>query len=248
MLVLVSPAKSLDFKTKFNCDVKTLPKFLKESEILAKNMKNFAIQDLENLQKISENLAELNFLRWQNFAKNEKRQALLAFDGDVYAGIEKEKYKKSDFEFAQKNLRILSGLYGILRPLDLIAPYRLEMGTDFRKYNFIVKNLYEFWGDKIANELEKSPNEVIINLASNEYFSAVNEKKLGKKVINIDFKDKKNGELKIIGINAKKMRGKMTNHIILNRISKIEELMNFKAMDYVFDKKSSSPNHLIFVR
>ncbi len=247
MLILISPAKSLDFQTKFNCDVKTEPKFLKESEILAKNMQNFSISDLEKLQEISTNLAELNFSRWQNFSKAEKRQALLAFDGDVYAGIAKEKYQKDDFEFAQKNLRILSGLYGLLRPLDLVSPHRLEMGTDFKNHKFISKNLYQFWGDKIANELEKLPNKLIVNLASNEYFSAVNPKKLSKKIINIHFKDYKNGALKIIGINSKKMRGQMTNHIILNRISEIEKLKNFSASNYVFDEKLSGENELVFV-
>jgi cytoplasmic iron level regulating protein YaaA (DUF328/UPF0246 family) len=248
MLILISPAKSLDFQTKFNCQLQTAPKFFKESEILAKNMQNFSIQDLENLQKISTNLAELNFSRWQNFAKSERRQALLAFDGDVYDGIEKEKYQKDDFEFAQENLRILSGLYGILRPLDLIAPYRLEMGSEFKNYNFIAKNLYQFWGDKITDELEKLPNQTIINLASNEYFSVVDVKKINKKIINIHFKDYKNGELKIVGINSKKMRGQMANHIILNRISAVEKLKNFSASNYTFDEKLSGENELVFVR
>lgn len=248
MLIVISPAKSLDFETKFNCKIQTKPKFEKEALQLAEALKKFSQKDLEDLQGISPKLAELNFARWKNFSKNEKRQALLAFDGDVYAGIEKEKYKEADFEFAQNHLRILSGLYGILKPLDLIAPYRLEMGTDFRKFKFLAKNLYEFWGNKIVEELEKSPEKEIINLASQEYFEVVNLKKLKKKVINIHFKDRKNGALKTIGINSKKMRGEMTNYVIKNKIDNVEKLKKFSSENYVFDAKLSRENEWVFVR
>ncbi len=173
---------------------------------------------------------------------------MLAFDGDVYDGIEKEKYKAADFEFAQEHLRILSGLYGLLRPLDLIAPYRLEMGTNFGKFKFIAKNLYEFWGDKIATELAKSEESEIVNLASEEYFSAINLKKLNKKVINIHFKDRKNGALKTIGINSKKMRGLMTNHAIVNKIEDVKKLQKFSANDYKFSKENSSEKDWVFIR
>lgn len=248
MLIVISPAKSLDFDKKFNCEISTKPIFKKESEVLAKNMQEFCEKDLGNLQEISSKLAELNFARWQNFEKNETRQALLAFDGDVYAGIEKEKYTAKDFEFAQEHLRILSGLYGLLKPLDLIAPYRLEMGTDFRKFKFISKNLYEFWGDKIALELAKSKEKELINLASEEYFSAINLKKIDKKIINIHFKDEKNGALKTIGINSKKMRGLMTNHAIVNKIEDVKKLQKFSAMNYVFSQDNSSENNWVFIR
>ena len=248
MLIIISPAKSLNFDKKFNCEIFTKPAFEKESKILAENMQKFSEKNLENLQKISPKLAELNFERWQNFNQNKTRQALLAFDGDVYDGFEKDKFKKADFEFAQNHLRILSGLYGLLKPLDLMAPYRLEMGTDFQKFKFISKNLYEFWGDKIANELEKSKESEILNLASQEYFAAINLKKLQKKIINIHFKDEKNGALKTIGINSKKMRGLMANYAILHRIEDAKKLQKFSAMNYVFSKELSTPNNWIFVR
>lgn len=248
MLIVISPAKSLDFDNKFNCKISTKPSFQKESEILAKSMQKLDEKDLESLQEISAKLAELNFTRWKNFEKNETRQALLAFDGDVYAGIEKEKYSAKDFEFAQEHLRILSGLYGLLKPLDLIAPYRLEMGTDFRKFKFIAKNLYEFWGDKITLELTKSKEKELVNLASQEYFSAINLKKLNKKIINIHFKDRKNGALKTVGINSKKMRGLMTNHAILNKIEDVKKLQKFSANDYKFSKENSSENDWVFIR
>lgn len=248
MLIVISPAKSLDFESKFNCQISSQPKFNKEAEILAGEMKKFSNKDLQKLQEISEKLSDLNFSRWQNFKKSEERQALLAFDGDVYAGIEKEKYQKADFEFAQNHLRILSGLYGILKPLDLIKAYRLEMGTEFKKFKFINKNLYQFWGDKIADFLQKESGQTIINLASQEYFSAINLKKISKKIINIEFKDRKNGALKTIGINSKKMRGLMTNFVILNKITEAEKLKKFSAMNYVFDKKLSDENNWVFVR
>jgi cytoplasmic iron level regulating protein YaaA (DUF328/UPF0246 family) len=248
MLIVISPAKSLDFETQFNCKISSEPKFEREAQQIVGELKKLLQEDLEKLQAISPKLAELNFLRWQNFKENKTRQALLAFDGDVYSGIEKEKYKATDFEFAQNHLRILSGLYGILKPLDLISPHRLEMGTDFKKFKFLTKNLYEFWGDKIVNELENSPEKELINLASQEYFDAVNLKKLSKKVINISFKDKKNGALKIIGINSKKMRGLMTNYAVVNKIDQAEKLKKFSAMNYVFDTKLSTENEWVFVR
>jgi cytoplasmic iron level regulating protein YaaA (DUF328/UPF0246 family) len=248
MLILISPAKSLDFERKFDCKISSLPKFSQEAEILAAELRKLSTEDLEALQKISKNLAELNFNRWQNFKKNDARQALLAFNGDVYNGIEKERYREEDFEFAQSHLRILSGLYGILRPLDLIKAYRLEMGTGFKKSQFFVKNLYEFWGDKIADEIERDGANEIINLASQEYFSALNLKKLSKRVIHISFKDRKNGILKTIGINSKKMRGLMTNHVILNKVDKVEKLKKFSAMGYIFAAELSNENNWIFVR
>lgn len=248
MLIIISPAKSLDFDKKFNCEISSKPIFKKESEILVKNMQNFSEKNLENLQEISAKLAKLNFDRWHNFNQNKTRQALLAFDGDVYDGFEKDKFKKADFEFAQEHLRILSGLYGLLKPMDLIAPYRLEMGTNFGKFKFIAKNLYEFWGDKIALELAKSKESEIVNLASQEYFAAVNLKKMNKRIIDIHFKDEKNGALKTIGINSKKMRGAMANYAILQRIENAEKLKKFSAMNYVFSPENSAQNNWVFVR
>lgn len=246
MIILLSPAKSLDFSTKFDCSKHSSPVFLKEVEIIIKLIKKFSVADLKKLMSISDNLAELNFQRFQNFDKNETRQAIFAFDGDVYEGIDKNFIEK-DFTYAQENIRILSGLYGLLKPLDLIKPYRLEMGTEFKNLQFPYKNLYEFWGDKISSDLNKS-SSTIVNLASQEYFSAVNVKKIKAPIINIVFKEKKNGALKIVGINSKRARGLMTNFAIVNKINDTNQLKDFKSDKYNFDKKLSDELNWVFVR
>jgi len=252
MLILLSPAKSLDFESKFTCKNHSIPHFAKETEKLAAELKKFSISDLEKLMGISKKLAELNFSRFQKFEKKfdlkNSRQALLAFDGDVYAGIEKENFSEKDFDFAQNHLRILSGFYGLLRPLDLMQPYRLEMGTDFKKFKFLAKNLYEFWGDKISQELENLDEKTIINLASEEYFSAISPKKISKKIVNIIFKEKKSGVLKIVGINAKKARGLMTNFIIKNKITDPQKLKTFCAENYHFAENLSDELNWTFIR
>jgi hypothetical protein len=247
MIILLSPAKSLDFETKFNCKKHSVASFEKETIELLAVMKKFSIGDLEKLMGISKKLAELNFSRFKNFEKQSARQAILAFDGDVYDGIEKKKYSEKDFEFAQNHLRILSGFYGILRPLDLIKPYRLEMGIDLKK-SLLKKNLYEFWGEKISKNLNGLEKKFIINLASEEYFSVVNSKKISAKIINVIFKEKKNGVLKIIGINAKKARGLMANFAIKNKITEPEKLKNFKEENYKFAKQLSDELNWVFVR
>jgi hypothetical protein len=247
MIILLSPAKSLDFETKFNCKKHSVASFEKETIELLAVMKKFSIGDLEKLMGISKKLAELNFSRFKNFEKQSARQAILAFDGDVYDGIEKKKYSEKDFEFAQNHLRILSGFYGILRPLDLIKPYRLEMGIDLKK-SLLKKNLYEFWGEKISKNLNGLEKKFIINLASEEYFSVVNSKKISAKIINVIFKEKKNGVLKIIGINAKKARGLMANFAIKNKITEPEKLKNFKEENYKFAKQLSDQLNWVFVR
>jgi cytoplasmic iron level regulating protein YaaA (DUF328/UPF0246 family) len=219
-------------------------------------LKKFSISDLEKLMGISKKLAELNFTRFQNFEKKfdlkNSRQALLAFDGDVYAGIEKNNFSEKDFTFAQNHIRILSGLYGLLRPLDLIQPYRLEMGTDFKKCKFLSKNLYEFWGDKISKTLDElaiaQSAKHIVNLASEEYFSAINPKKISTKIINCVFKEKKGDALKIVGINAKKARGLMTNFAIKNKISDVKKLQEFSEEKYRFNKNLSDESNFIFTR
>ncbi|MDX2082494.1 MAG: peroxide stress protein YaaA [Rickettsiales bacterium] len=260
MLILLSPAKSLNYQTKILQKNFSIPHFENETKKLAATLKKLSVSDLEKLMTISKNLAQLNFQRWQNFAPNYNLQnskpALLVFDGDVYKPIDKENFSQSDFDFAQKNLRILSGFYGILKPLDLIQPYRLEMATDFQKSNLKnilgVKNLYQFWGDKISNylNLECKNNAVkhVINLASEEYFSAINPQKISAKIINIVFKENKNGVYKIIGINAKKARGLMTNFIIKNKISVPGDLKNFKSENYRFEKTLSDELNFTFVR
>lgn len=252
MLILLSPAKSLDFESKINCKNYSLPFFTKEIEKLIAELKKVKISDLEKVFDISKKLAELNFNRFQNFSKkfdlSNSRPALIAFDGDVYAGIDKKKFTEKDFDFAQKHLRILSGLYGILRPLDLIQPYRLEMGCDFKKFNFGIKSLYEFWEDKISFHLNSIEKEHIINLASQEYFAAINLEKLHSKVINIIFKEKKGDLLKIVGINAKKARGLMANFIIKNKITDYKKLKTFDESNYKFKKELSDDKNFVFVK
>jgi hypothetical protein len=260
MIILISPAKSLDFLSSFDCKTHSVCHFAKESEKLIFELKKFSISELEKLMNISKKLAELNFARFQNFEQNfnlkNSRQALLAFDGDVYDGIDKKNFNQGDFAFAQNHLRILSGLYGVLKPLDLIQPYRLEMGTDLKKFpigkNLNAKNLYEFWGNKISSYLNEQSKELgtqhIINLASEEYFSAINPKIINDKIINIVFKEQKNGALKIIGINAKKARGLMANFVIKNKISNPQHLQDFNQENYHFEKKLSNQSNWIFVR
>ncbi len=256
MFILLSPAKSLDYESRFSHQNFTIPHFEKETQKLSKILKKFSENDLEKLMGISKKLAELNFSRFQNFTekfdlKNSK-QALLVFDGDVYKSIEKEKFLAKDFDFAQKNLRILSGFYGLLRPLDLIQPYRLEMGTDFKQTSAEIKNLYEFWGDKISQHLnsesENAGAKHVINLASEEYFLAINQKKISAKIINVIFKENKNGVYKIVGINAKKARGLMTNFIVKNKISDPQELKKFSLEKYRFEKTMSDESNFTFIR
>ena len=243
MLTLLSPAKSLNYEPSHHVGF-TLPHFIAETKILAVQLKKFSVPDLEKLMGISKNLAELNHQRFQNFSENfdleNSKQALLAFDGDVYKPIEAEKFTSEDLNFAQKTLRILSGFYGVLRPLDLIQPYRLEMGTNL--------NLYKFWSDKISQHLDSEGSKHLINLASEEYFSVINPKKISAKIINITFKENKNGSYKIIGIYAKKARGLMANFIIKNKITNPQELKKFQSENYRFAKEMSDEMNFVFVR
>lgn len=260
MLILLSPAKSLDYESSISCHDFTAPHFSKEAQDLASKLKKFSVPDLEKLMGISKNLAELNHERFKKFSSefnyDNSKQALLVFDGDVYKMIGKEDFNEDDFIFAQKNLRILSGFYGLLRPLDLIQPYRLEMGTDLKKTIFEkdlgIKNLYQFWGDKISKQIDLDCSNgrlgCVVNLASEEYFSAVNPKVISKKIINITFKENKGGVYKIVGINAKKARGLMANFIIKNRISKISDLKDFVVGGYRFAKEMSDDLSFVFTK
>lgn len=255
MIILLSPAKSLNYDSAIShCDF-TIPHFKKEALDLSAKLKKLSSSELKSLMKISDKLADLNQQRFANFSdkfdlKNAK-QALLVFDGDVYKTLAAESFSEDDFAFAQQNLRILSGLYGVLKPLDLMQAYRLEMGTVFGQ-NFFTKNLYQFWGDKISQYLDQecknNDSQEIINLASEEYFAAVNTKKISAKIVNIVFKEKKGDGYKIIGINAKKARGLMANFIIKNKLTKAAELKNFCAENYSFFKAESDDRNIIFVR
>lgn len=254
MLTVISPAKSLDFESPLPTKKNTQPRFLEHAEELIAELQKLSHQDVAGMMKLSDTLAELNVHRFQEFhtpfTPENARQALLAFKGDVYVGLDAESMKAKDFDFAQKHLRILSGLYGLLKPLDLIQPYRLEMGTKFA--NTRGKNLYEFWGtlihDAIDKELSKHSSTELVNLASNEYFKAVKHKKLPYTVITPSFKDYKNGQYKMISFFAKKARGMMARYIIDNRIDSPEDLKNFNTDGYRFDKKSSSETELVFLR
>ncbi|TQV75154.1 peroxide stress protein YaaA [Aliikangiella marina] len=254
MITVISPAKSLDFEGPLATKQKSQPKYLSESQQLVAQLKKLAPQEIASLMKLSDKLATLNFDRFQSFkppfTPENARQALLAFRGDVYQGLDADTLSSDDFKYAQKHLRILSGLYGILKPLDLIQPYRLEMGTKFA--NDAGKNLYEFWGDTLNNhlqkELKKQAQPIIVNLASNEYFKAVKEKDMPYRIITPVFKDFKNGQYKILSFFAKKARGLMTRFIIQNQIDDPEGLKAFNLDGYKFDKKSSTDDSLVFLR
>jgi cytoplasmic iron level regulating protein YaaA (DUF328/UPF0246 family) len=203
-----------------------------------------------DFMEISQPLAELNcsrFKQWKTpFTPDNARAALFAFTGDVYEGLDAATLKKGDIAFAQKHLRILSGLYGLLRPLDLIQPYRLEMGRALKTR--AAKNLYEFWRETLTAVLNKMPGELLVNLASQEYFKAIDPRKLGKQIVSPVFKDEKNGKLKIISFYAKKVRGTMARYLIQNRITDADGLPGFAEDGYTYDSELSKPAAPVFVR
>lgn len=253
MIVLLSPAKSLDYsKSKF--EAIESPKFRKESKILIDLLRKYKPDGIQKLMKVSEKIANLNVERYQNYSirytDNNSKAALLAFDGDVYKGVDANSFTKTQINFAQKHVRILSGLYGILRPLDKMQAYRLEMGTDLKNLNG--KNLYAFWGDKITKsinkELKDHKSNFIINLASNEYFKVINKSKLKAPIINVNFKEYKGDELKFISFNAKKARGLMTQYIVKNKITDPKQLIGFDYESYSYNEELSSSDNLMFVR
>ena len=254
MLITLSPAKTLDYESPLATHKFTQPELLTESEQLIKVCRKLAPADIASLMKISDKLAGLNAARfgeWQtNFTPENARQAILAFKGDVYTGMQAETFSVADFDFAQKHLRILSGLYGLLRPLDLIQPYRLEMGI--RLKNTRGKDLYEFWGDIITNQLNQSladqGDQILVNLASDEYFKSINNKKLDGTIIKPVFLDEKNGKYKVISFYAKKARGLMSRFIIQNKLTKTEQLSDFNLEGYQFDESQSKGNELVFTR
>ncbi|UBX47538.1 peroxide stress protein YaaA [Providencia alcalifaciens] len=254
MLITISPAKTLDYESPLTIDTFTQPELLSESEKLIKACRKLTPADIASLMKISDKLAGLNAARfgeWQpNFSPDNARQAILAFKGDVYTGMQAETFSPADFEFAQQHLRMLSGLYGVLRPLDLMQPYRLEMGI--RLKNSRGKDLYEFWGDIITQHLNKAlaaqGDNILVNLASDEYFKSVNTKKLDAEIIKPVFLDEKNGKYKVISFYAKKARGLMSRFIIQNKLTKSEQLSDFNLEGYQFDQAQSKGNELVFTR
>lgn len=251
MKILISPAKSLDYDAVEPDLNYTNPCFLEDARKLVQVAQKLSVKKIAKLMKISDKLAELNFERFQNFdLKNDKQNnskaAILVFNGDVYGEIDTKYYEKKHFNFLQENLRILSGLYGILRPLDLMQAYRLEMSTSLE--NSRGKNLYEFWGDKITEKLNEEEGGLIINLASEEYFKAVNPQKLKAKLISISFKEKRDGKFKIVGIIAKKMRGLMVDYIVKNSIKNLDEIKKFDLRGYSFNEELSSNNNFVYTK
>lgn len=252
MLVVISPAKKLNE----NCDASLIPKFtlpsrLDSSKKIVSTLRKYSSKSLGKLMNVSEKISNLNYeryIKWSvPFNKSNAHPALLLFQGDVYKGISADDFEKDDFAFAQKSLRILSGLYGILKPLDLIQPYRLEMGTQLKIGKH--KDLYHFWGNEITSQINKDKNnEYLINLASAEYFKSINIDSLKPKLINIVFKEKRNDSFKIIGIHAKKARGLMSRYIIKNKISNPEKLKKFNYEKYKYNSKLSSSNDWVFTR
>ena len=255
MIALIAPAKRLDYDSDLSVEDFSVAEHLKESKELIKELQKKSPEDLSSLMGLSENLSMLNFERnmnWQAPKKpsNDVRQAIFAFKGDVYVGLDSETLSKGDIKYAQKNLAILSGLYGLLKPLDLMYPYRLEMGTKMK--NEKGKNLYEFWGNKITesiNALAKENNSKgIINLASVEYFSSVKTGNLDLPVYSPVFKDFKNGKYKVISFFAKKARGSMARFVIRNKIKNPEDLNKFNLDGYKYSKKDSSEYSPVFLR
>ena len=250
MHLLISPAKTLDMNESIAEQKSTLSPFIEESAVLIKDLKKLKSTEIQDLMKVSSKIAELNAERFHQWAlpfnKSNAKAAIYAFKGDVYTGLDADSLSEDDLNFAQKHLSILSGLYGLLRPLDLMQAYRLEMGTKFT--NTGGKNLYEFWGNKITEEVNKREQEYIINLASNEYFKAVIKKNLNAEIITPVFKDEKNGTLKIISFYAKKARGMMTRFIIQNRIKNIDEIKNFNLGGYVFSESLTNSKEWVFTR
>ena len=254
MLIVISPAKTLDFETPAPIDTFTQPRFLDDSKLLIERLREFDPIQIGKLMSISNDLAELNHQRnmdWSTpFSEANAKQALLAFRGDVYIGLQADSFTKKDFEFAQKHLRILSGLYGLLRPLDLMQPYRLEMGTTLT--NARGKNLYAFWNDKITTALnEELKNEkvpVLVNLASEEYFKAVHPKTLAARVVTPIFKERKGDTYKIVSFFAKKARGTMSRYIIRNRLKDVAALKAFVEDGYAFNASLSTVDEWVFTR
>ncbi|MCG8707564.1 peroxide stress protein YaaA [Brenneria sp. 4F2] len=254
MLIIISPAKTLDYTSPLATKRYTQPALLDYSSQLISICKKLTPAQISSLMGISDRLGSLNagrFNDWHpDFTPDNARQALLAFKGDVYTGLAAENLSEEDFDFAQQHLRMLSGLYGVLRPLDLMQPYRLEMGIKLG--NKAGKDLYSFWGDIITDNLNQAlsaqGDDILINLASDEYFKSVQPKKLNARLIKPVFLDEKNGKFKVISFYAKKARGLMSRFIIQNRLTKPEQLKAFNVEGYVFADAESSAHELVFKR
>jgi len=254
MIIIINSSKTLDFQQSPQISKHSIPEFLNDAEYLVNKLRTFSESELSELMGVSRKLATLNVERYANwkipFTNSNAKQALLAFKGDVYSGIEVESYTMKEFDFAQKHLRILAGLYGILRPLDLIQPYRLEMAAKLSTDRG--QGLYQFWGDRINVSLKRSIKQeksgMLINLCSAEYLKSVLPKRLNAVLITPVFKEYRDGSYRTVAIYAKKARGLMCNFIIKNHLTDIEALKDFKAQGYKYNKKMSSELEWLFTR
>lgn len=254
MLIVISPAKTLDYETPLPSVRATQPRLLDDSAELVERARELSPADISGLMKVSDRIAHLNverFAQWTRpFDKENARPALFAFKGDVYTGLDVSRFDDADLKAAQKRLRILSGLYGVLRPLDLMRPYRLEMGIRLETHRG--KDLYQFWGETITHQLAKdmkaASTDVLVNLASNEYFKSVHPKQLPGPVIEPVFQDEKNGQFKVISFYAKKARGLMAAWIVRSNVDKPADLKKFREGGYRYDKAVSSEFKPVFRR
>lgn len=254
MLILLSPAKSLDFDKSADQPPVTEPRLMADTAVLSKTTARLTKRKLKDLMGISDDLAELNRARFQAFSTEPSpdavEPAVLAFNGDVYRGLDAKSLKRDDLDWAQDHVRILSGLYGVLRPLDALQPYRLEMGTRLKTRRG--ETLYDFWGNRISKllneDLKGEVEPVVINLASKEYFSAVDKKALKARIITCDFKELKNGQARTLGFFAKAARGMMARYIIEKRLEKPEEIKGFDREGYTFDESLSKDDTWVFSR
>lgn len=254
MLALISPAKTLDYESTLPTDVHTLPRLLDQSQQLIDLSRKMSATEISKLMSVSEKIANLNVERFRDwdadFSFANARQAIFAFKGDVYTGLDAYSLSHDDLAFAQNHLRSLSGLYGLLRPLDLMMPYRLEMGI--RLKNERGTNLYDFWGDRIIDlineDLAHTSSNILVNIASDEYYKSVKESKINADIIKPVFLDQKNGQYKVISFYAKKARGLMARYIVQNKPEKIDDLKSFNVDGYYFDSESSFKGELVFKR
>jgi len=254
MIITLSPSKGQDFETPTPSKLFTLPEQLDDSQLLINEAKKLDMESVRELMDVSENISNLNVQRFQDwqlpFNTNNAKAALFAFKGDVYSGIEKDKYDDGDLAYAQDHLRILSGLYGALRPMDLIQPYRLEMKTKLE--NPRGDNLYQFWGERITEKLNESlknqKENTLVNLASNEYYKSVKPKLIDGRILNVSFKEVKDGKSRILAVYAKKARGMMTDFILRNRIEHAEDIKDFGTANYKFSKAESTDDNWVFAR
>ena len=252
MKILISPSKTLSFDSEVNCEFKSESRLINETKVLHKILLDYTSEDLKNLMSVSDKIAELNYNRFKNWedpnTSENSRQAVYAFKGDVYSGLDAYTIDEDKFDYLQNSLRILSGYYGLLRPFDQILPYRLEMGTKLENENG--NNLYKFWGDKITDVLNEDidGDDIVVNLASDEYFKSINKDKIKSKVITPVFKELKNDTYKVIAIYAKKARGLMSRFLIDRKSTSVDDIKLFNVDGYSFDSSLSNDSQLVFTR